>query len=110
MFDVFSWFLFLFCFQVVFKKAEKLFAKLARAVAPFGDWVALGTVELTPYLENGLKGVGGSCDGCVCDCDCMHCMEIPVGIWGLFLTFVHIFCDCMRCMAISVGFCGVVAD
>ena len=30
----------------VFKKAEKLFAKLQRSVAPFNDWVALGTVTI----------------------------------------------------------------
>eukprot|EP01049_Picozoa_sp_SAG25_P002666 SAG25_NODE_143_length_14049_cov_6.050817_1_plen_2680_part_10 len=42
---------------VVFKKAEKLFAKLQRAVSPFGDWVALGTVDLETFLEANLKTV-----------------------------------------------------
>ena len=37
--------------SVVFKKAEKLFAKLQRAVAPFSDWVALGTVDLSEFLD-----------------------------------------------------------
>lgn len=42
---------------IVFKKAEKLFSKLQRAVAPFGDWVALGTVDLEAFLETNLKTV-----------------------------------------------------
>lgn len=42
---------------IVFKKAEKLFSKLQRAAAPFGDWVALGTVDLEEFLETNLKTV-----------------------------------------------------
>ena len=43
---------------VVFKKAERLFVKLQRVViAPFSDWVALGTVELEPFLQKHLKTV-----------------------------------------------------
>ena len=41
----------------VFKKAEKLFAKLQRSVAPFNDWVALGTVELEQFLAKNLNVV-----------------------------------------------------
>eukprot|EP01046_Picozoa_sp_COSAG06_P018629 COSAG06_NODE_1302_length_9933_cov_7.954342_15_plen_70_part_00 len=41
----------------VFKKAEKLFGKLQRSVAPFGDWVALGTVDLDEFLEKNLHTV-----------------------------------------------------
>ena len=47
----------------VFKKAEKLFGKLqlrkkaGSSVAPFGDWVALGTVDLNEFLKKNLHTV-----------------------------------------------------